>query len=306
MRRSRSSRTIRSDGQFMPLASAGHDRDLSRVRRRRGVGRGRFRPGHRPALRQRQRDGMDGRPGAERKRRAAARPLPAALRVLPPRRSRTARRRSSRRSSGSAHAAHAAEIDGGRSARVEAACRGSRTCRAAEASSRSSSSCNGGAATTTPRQPTRSPLDLQYRFTGYDKFLDPDGYPAVAPPWGTLTAIDLNTGEHRVADPARRISRAGGEGHEEHGQRELRRPDRDRGRAALHRRDELRPEIPRVRQGDGGSCCGRRRCRLPATRTPATYEVDGRQFVVIAAGGGKGRKGTPSGGTYVAFALPAK
>ena len=35
-----------------------------------------------------------------------------------------------------------------------------------------------------------------YRFTGYQKFLDPDGYPAVAPPWGTLSAIDLNTGEY--------------------------------------------------------------------------------------------------------------
>jgi len=28
----------------------------------------------------------------------------------------------------------------------------------------------------------------RYRFTGYHKFLDPDGYPAVAPPWGTLNA----------------------------------------------------------------------------------------------------------------------
>ena len=34
------------------------------------------------------------------------------------------------------------------------------------------------------------------RFTGYTKFLDPDGYPAVAPPWGTLNAIDLNTGAY--------------------------------------------------------------------------------------------------------------
>ena len=34
------------------------------------------------------------------------------------------------------------------------------------------------------------------RFTGYRKFLDPDGYPATAPPWGTLSAIDLNTGEY--------------------------------------------------------------------------------------------------------------
>jgi len=37
--------------------------------------------------------------------------------------------------------------------------------------------------------------------------------------------------------------------------------------------------------------------------TPATYEVNGRQFIVIAAGGGKDPK-SASGGVYVAFALP--
>ena len=36
----------------------------------------------------------------------------------------------------------------------------------------------------------------RYRFTGYRRFLDPDGYPAVQPPWGTLNAINLNTGEY--------------------------------------------------------------------------------------------------------------
>ena len=41
-----------------------------------------------------------------------------------------------------------------------------------------------------------SPMDLKYRFTGYHKFLDPDGYPAIAPPWGTLNAINLSTGEN--------------------------------------------------------------------------------------------------------------
>jgi quinoprotein glucose dehydrogenase len=45
---------------------------------------------------------------------------------------------------------------------------------------------------------------------------------------------------------------------------------------------------------------------LPAAgnATPATYLAGGRQFVVIAAGGGK--RGAPSGGKYVAFALPRK
>jgi len=44
---------------------------------------------------------------------------------------------------------------------------------------------------------------------------------------------------------------------------------------------------------------------LPAAgnATPAVYEVDGREFVVIAAGGGKW--GNPSGSTYVAYSLPA-
>ena len=36
----------------------------------------------------------------------------------------------------------------------------------------------------------------RYTFTGYRKFLDPDGYPAIAPPWGTLNAIDLKTGQY--------------------------------------------------------------------------------------------------------------
>jgi quinoprotein glucose dehydrogenase len=39
-----------------------------------------------------------------------------------------------------------------------------------------------------------SPLNQPYRFTGYHRWLDPDGYPAVAMPWGTLSAIDLATG----------------------------------------------------------------------------------------------------------------
>ena len=43
---------------------------------------------------------------------------------------------------------------------------------------------------------------------------------------------------------------------------------------------------------------------LPAAgnSTPAVYDVGGRQFIVIGAGGGKW--GAPSGGSYVAFALP--
>ena len=45
------------------------------------------------------------------------------------------------------------------------------------------------------------PSWLKYRSDGESIFLDPDGYPAVAPPWGTLNAIDLNRGEMRWRIP---------------------------------------------------------------------------------------------------------
>jgi quinoprotein glucose dehydrogenase len=40
-----------------------------------------------------------------------------------------------------------------------------------------------------------SPYDLPFTHDGYNKFLDPDGYPAIAPPWGTLNAINLDSGD---------------------------------------------------------------------------------------------------------------
>ena len=63
-------------------------------------------------------------------------------------------------------------------------------------------------------RPSPWPIDQKYGIDGYNKFLDPDGYPAVEPPWGTLNAIDLNTGEDRLEDSVRRISRTGREGHD--------------------------------------------------------------------------------------------
>ncbi len=141
-----------------------------------------------------------------------------------------------------------------------------------------------------------------YTHTGYNRFLDPDGYPAVRPPWGTLNAIDLNTGEYRWKVTlgefpeltARGIPPTGTENYggpvvtagglvfigaskDEH----FRAFDRKTGR-----------ELWKTKLPAGGYA------------TPATYEVGGRQFVVIACGGGK--MGTKSGDAYVAFALPAK
>ena len=43
---------------------------------------------------------------------------------------------------------------------------------------------------------TRYVNTAAYRFTGFRRFTDPDGYPAIKPPWGTLNAIDMKTGKY--------------------------------------------------------------------------------------------------------------
>ena len=140
-----------------------------------------------------------------------------------------------------------------------------------------------------------------YSHMGYNRFLDPDGYPAVKPPWGTLNAIDLDAGEIRWTVPLGRASGAHREGDPPHRHRELRGADRHRRGPGLHRGHEGR-EVPGLRQAHREGAVGDRPCPPAGYATPATYEANGKQYVVIAAGGGK--MGTKSGDTYLAFALP--
>ncbi|MBT1711985.1 PQQ-binding-like beta-propeller repeat protein [Fulvivirgaceae bacterium PWU5] len=141
---------------------------------------------------------------------------------------------------------------------------------------------------------------LPYNISGYNKFVTKEGLPAIAPPWGTLTAIDLNTGEHlwkKVLGEDEKMKAMGAEttGTENYGG-------------------------PVVTQGGllfiGATKDGKFRAfnkrtgdllwetKLPAAgfATPATYSVNGKQYIVIACGGGK--LGTTSADSYIAFALP--
>jgi quinoprotein glucose dehydrogenase len=141
---------------------------------------------------------------------------------------------------------------------------------------------------------------IPYSHTGYNRWLDTNGYPAVKPPWGTLNAIDLNTGEYRWRTTLGEVPELMERGIPPTGTENYGGPVVTAGGILFiaASRDE------HIRAFDTETGEELWKTRLPAGgyATPATYSIDGRQFVVIACGGGK--MGTKSGDSYVAFSLP--
>jgi quinoprotein glucose dehydrogenase len=139
----------------------------------------------------------------------------------------------------------------------------------------------------------------RFRFTGYHKFLDPDGYPAIAPPWGTLNAINLNTGEYawripfgsypELADQNTGSENYGGPIVTAGGLVFIAATNYDRKFRAF---DKMT-----------GNLLWETTLPMAGNATPITYEIGGKQYVVIYATGGKSGKWGKSGGVYVAFGL---
>ena len=146
------------------------------------------------------------------------------------------------------------------------------------------------------------PASMPYRFTGYRKFLDPEGYPAVAPPWGTLNAINLNTGEYVWRIPLGEYPELAAKGLVKTGTENYGGPIVTAGGLVFVAATNFDKKF-RAFDKSTGELLWEAPLPFSGNATPATYEVKGRQFVVIAAGGGKDPK-SPSGGIYVAFALP--
>jgi quinoprotein glucose dehydrogenase len=140
-----------------------------------------------------------------------------------------------------------------------------------------------------------------YRFTGYKKFLDSEGYPAVAPPWGTLNAIDLNTGEYVWKIPLGEYPELAAKWQKDTGTENYGGPIVTGGGLVFIGATNFDKKF-RAFDKTTGKLLWESALPFAGNATPATYEVNGRQFVVIAAGGGKDPK-TGSGGVYVAFAL---
>ncbi|HEX4636666.1 MAG TPA: c-type cytochrome, partial [Rhizomicrobium sp.] len=138
-----------------------------------------------------------------------------------------------------------------------------------------------------------------YRFTGYRKFLDPDGYPAVAPPWGTLNAIDLNSGTYVWRIPLGEYPSLTDKntGSENYGGPILTAGGVLFIGATLYDK-KFRAFDPRT-----GKRLWETVLPYAGNATPITYVAGGRQYVLIQADNARD-KNAPQGAAYVAFALP--
>ena len=141
--------------------------------------------------------------------------------------------------------------------------------------------------------------NLPYSITGYKKFLSKEGYPAIKPPWGTLNAVDLNSGEIAWSIPLGEhpdfIAKGIVTGTENYGG-----PVVTSGGLVFIAATPDRKF--RAFNKKSGKLLWETKLPVPGFATPAMYEVNGKQFIVIACGGGK--LGAKSGDSYVAFALP--
>jgi quinoprotein glucose dehydrogenase len=144
---------------------------------------------------------------------------------------------------------------------------------------------------------------LKYGIDGYNRWLDPDGYPAVAPPWGTLNAIDLNSKKFVWKKPFGEYPKLAEQGVKDTGSENYGGSVLTAGGVLFIGATNIDKKFHAFDKKTGELLW---ETTLPAAgnATPAVYKVNGREYVVIAAGGGKW--GAPSGGSYVAFALPER
>jgi len=141
-----------------------------------------------------------------------------------------------------------------------------------------------------------------YVFTGYKKFLDPEGYPAFQPPWGTLNAIDLNTGKYLWKINLGGFPELAETGMKDTGSENYGGPIVTAG-GVLFIGASIHDRKFRAFDTSTGKLLWETVLPYGGVATPATFMVNGKQYVVIGASDARDSK-LPQGGAYVAFALP--
>jgi quinoprotein glucose dehydrogenase len=132
-------------------------------------------------------------------------------------------------------------------------------------------------------------------------FVDKDGYPAISPPWGTLNAVDLKKGEILWKVPLGEYPELVAQGIRNTGSKSFGGPVVTAGNLVFiaGTPDE------KIRAFDKRSGQVLWEYKLPAAgyATPSVYAINGKQYIVITAGGG-GKNGTRHGDSVIAFSLP--
>lgn len=147
----------------------------------------------------------------------------------------------------------------------------------------------------------KDPNRLKYRNDGEVLWRDPDGYPPITPPWGTLSAIDLGAGTMRWQKPLGEYPELVAKGLKDTGSDNYGGPIVTAGGLLFIAATNFDRKF-RAFDKLTGEMLWETTLPFAGNATPSTYTVGGRQYIVIACGGGK--NGAPSGSTLVAFALP--
>ncbi|GGG95468.1 hypothetical protein GCM10007415_33360 [Parapedobacter pyrenivorans] len=132
-------------------------------------------------------------------------------------------------------------------------------------------------------------------------FVDQHGYPAIAPPWGTLNAVDMISGEILWKVPLGEYPELVAKGIRNTGSKSFGGPAATAGNLVFM----AGTPDEKIRAFDSRSGLVLWEYQLPAAgyASPSVYMINGKQYIVIAAGGG-GKNGTKVGDSVIAFALP--
>ncbi|MBK9168808.1 MAG: pyrroloquinoline quinone-dependent dehydrogenase [Bryobacterales bacterium] len=141
---------------------------------------------------------------------------------------------------------------------------------------------------------------FKFSHTGYEKFVDHEDYPAVKPPWGHMTAIDLATGEHAWREILGEYPKLVARGKKNTGTFQLGGAIATAGGLVFVA--ATADEKIRALDTQSGKTLWEHKLPHGGYATPCTYEANGKQYVVIACGGGN-RQRTPAGDEFVAFTV---